>query len=255
MRPRLRAQRRQSEKLQDSRRSNPSTSERPDRGRTIQQNGRIAIPVVSACQTRARRRGCEKSRTRPSEMMPRAYLDPNPDPPKQNSRYTGMTSRLKRDGELFLYENKQFGVAKQSSKSFPDPEPALRTQPRFLKDSPRGIGCVHPNRRRNNCSAIRWEHTRRPRCVDEAARFHGFSALQSKPCHPFDWRHACCKDPLSSWVHSDSNRLCRRVSYICVVLIACRPGSFKSIGIQRRLLKLYSPLVSFTHNPVKRDVS
>jgi uncharacterized protein (DUF2235 family) len=33
------------------------------------------------------------------------YLDPNPDPPKQNSRYTGLTNRLKRDGELFLYVN------------------------------------------------------------------------------------------------------------------------------------------------------
>jgi hypothetical protein len=30
------------------------------------------------------------------------YLDPNPDPPKQNSRYTGSTNKLKRDGELFL---------------------------------------------------------------------------------------------------------------------------------------------------------
>jgi len=33
------------------------------------------------------------------------YLDPNPDPPKENSRYTGLTNRLKRDGELFLYVN------------------------------------------------------------------------------------------------------------------------------------------------------
>jgi hypothetical protein len=37
--------------------------------------------------------------------MDEDYLDPTPDPPRQNSRYTGMTSKLKRDGELFLYVN------------------------------------------------------------------------------------------------------------------------------------------------------
>jgi hypothetical protein len=37
--------------------------------------------------------------------MDEDYLDPSPDPPNQTKQYSGETSRVKRDGELFLYVN------------------------------------------------------------------------------------------------------------------------------------------------------